>query len=212
MAHALISHARCITTANLGIAVFAFPVAILWKSRINLRQKLGLTVLFSLVFVTIAITLKGQEQEVTFTWFWFYTEFSVAIIIACILSFRSLFVHQENKAQGRMREQQRLEQAQEIRKGWRLRARQFHDSLITTCKNLEGWSDSDASTVSVFGLPKPQSGMMTVDFEDDANWTRGIQNTEAHVLVERSVSVQSLIRRPAEMHVRGGAVDRDGLH
>jgi len=73
--------------------VVGFPVAILWKSRIDMRKKIILTFTFGLVFVTIAITIvrgsvfhrvysangtgEAKEQSLTFTWFWFYCEFSV---------------------------------------------------------------------------------------------------------------------------------------
>lgn len=223
-------------------SVFILPVSILWKSHITLRQKFGLTVLFGLVFFTIAVTIvrgsiftdvysiigtkEAQEEQVSFAWFWFYIEFSVgkstftinpflcaerrerviilcheAILVGCILSFRSLFVYREKKMRDRMREQQKHAEAQRLRvPGWRLRARRFQDSLVTTCKSLEGWSDSEASTLTMFGLPKPASGLMTVDFEDDTNWAAGTTEPEAHILVQRSVSVQSLVRRPEEVH------------
>lgn len=57
-----------------------------------MRKKLILTFVFSLVFLTIVITIvrgavfhstyaslptKAKMQSATFTWFWFYCEFSV---------------------------------------------------------------------------------------------------------------------------------------
>lgn len=73
------------------LAVIAFPVAILWRSRISTRKKLVLTFIFSLAFLTIAITIvRGSvfhstrataavawTKRATFIWFWYYCEFSV---------------------------------------------------------------------------------------------------------------------------------------
>lgn len=67
---------------------------VLWGSRIGMQKKLILTFIFSLVFLTIAITIvrgsifhgvysstsgQAQMQSATFTWFWFYCEFSVGM-------------------------------------------------------------------------------------------------------------------------------------
>ncbi|KAF4636503.1 hypothetical protein G7Y89_g1573 [Cudoniella acicularis] len=192
------------------ILIIGFPVAILWKSRISMRKKLILTFIFSLVFITIAITIvrgsvfhkvynaagseHAQMQSATFTWFWFYCEFTVAFIVACIVSFRTLFVQRENISSARAQEQQQREEACQsaIRKGWRARMHRLHDSVLDTCKSLEGWSGSEAETLAMRGLPGVASGLMTVDFNDDTNWSRtatedGVNKNS----VERPVSVQS---------------------
>ncbi|KAI0184115.1 hypothetical protein EV127DRAFT_399380 [Xylaria flabelliformis] len=222
-------NARLISSSAIDaitdILVFMFPVIILWRSRVNLRQKLILTIIFSLVFFTIAVTIvrgtifttvyssagteNGKEVELSFAWFWYYIEFSVAIIIACALSFRSLFVRKDQKLQERRQEERQQQAARPRITGWRLRARNMHDSLITTCKDLEGWSDTESPPSLMFGLPQPASGLMTVNFEDDANWARGTPGTEAHIMVDRTVSVQSLLQRPTEAHDRGREVLHD---
>lgn len=60
-----------------------------------MRQKLILSLVFSLVFFTIAITIvrgsvfhdeysgNGKIQSATFTWFWFYCGFSVGMFHPC---------------------------------------------------------------------------------------------------------------------------------
>ncbi|KAK7724680.1 hypothetical protein SLS63_008517 [Diaporthe eres] len=192
-----------IPLTRIPLAVIVFPVAILWRSRIGMRKKLILTFVFSLVFLTIAITIvRGsvfhstytdtgadtKTQSATFTWFWFYCEFSV-------VSFRTLFVQRNNKASDEHREKLRREAAYQsaMRRGWRAKARQFHDSLLDTCRSLEDWSGSDES-LGLRGLPGVPSGLMTVDFNDDDNWSRGVKS---------SVSIHSVLKTPDTAHVYG---------
>lgn len=171
--------------------VVLFPVWILWGSGISLRKKIALTFVFSLVWLTIAITIvrgsifhqqyamshadgaPAQMQSPTFTWFWFYMEFSVAFIIACIVSFRSLFVQRAKKSTAPREEQRRREAAyRSAIRGWRARRQKLYDSVLDTCRELEGWSGSDAETLNMRGLPTVPSGLMTVDFHDDGNWQK----------------------------------------
>lgn len=88
---------------NHDCKVIGFPVAILWNTKISRKKKLILTILFCLVFFTIAITIVrgsifhsiydannkklGQLQSTTFTWFWFYTEFSAGMLRAVAMNF-----------------------------------------------------------------------------------------------------------------------------
>jgi len=119
---------------------------------------------------------RVTTQSPTFIWFWFYVEFSVAFIIACVVSFRTLFVQKSKKKQDALRQQQRREEAYRsaIRRGrgWRNKFQQIQDSMLYTCKELEGWSGSEAETLAMRGLPTVPSGLMTVDFDDDSNWAK----------------------------------------
>ncbi|KAI0121936.1 hypothetical protein F4814DRAFT_407026 [Daldinia grandis] len=205
--------------------IVGFPVAVLWGSRISMKKKLVLTFVFGLVFLTIAITIvrgsifhrayssaseEGQIQSPTFTWFWFYCEYSVAFIIACIVSFRTLFVQRENKNNERIWEQQRREAAHRsaIRrgKGWRAKALHFQDSLLDTCKTLEGWPSNEGETLSMRCLPGVPSGLMTVDFNDGGNWSRTVVNDGIdadRIATGRPVSARSLLKTPdaPQVHV-----------
>ncbi|KAI1630817.1 hypothetical protein F4809DRAFT_235431 [Biscogniauxia mediterranea] len=181
-----------VVDAVSDVLIIGFPVAILWSSRISMRKKLVLTFIFCLVFLTISITIVrgsifhsvysadssevGQIQSPTFTWFWFYIEFSVAYIIACMVSFRTLFVQQERNSEKRIQIEQQLAAARQeaAQGGWHRRARHMYDSVLDTLKSLEG-SPSDRSGVSDrSGLPIVPSGLMTVDFNDDANWGKAL--------------------------------------
>ncbi|KAK9425269.1 putative Integral membrane protein [Seiridium unicorne] len=203
--------------------IIGLPVAILWKSRISNRKKLILTFIFCLVFLTIAITIvrgsvfhqvynsatstgKGQMQSATFTWFWFYCEFSVA----CIVSFRTLFVQRGNQVVDRVQEQRIREAAYKsaMRRGLRARARQLHDSVLETCKTLEGWSGSNAESLKMRGLPGVPTGLMTVDFGDDANWRKAVtmdDTSYTNISGERSESVQSVPDTLDATHAPGTA-------
>lgn len=80
-----------------------------------------------------------------------------------------------------------------MRRGWRARARQLHDSMLETCKTLEDYSDSD-ETLGMRSLPGVPSGLMTVDFNDDDNWSRGATRDGTMVAkssAEESVSAHS---------------------
>ncbi|KAL1862628.1 hypothetical protein Daus18300_008426 [Diaporthe australafricana] len=83
---------KAVQLTRATLKVIGFPVAILWRSQISIPKKLLLTFVFSLVFLTIAITIvrgsvfhstysataaDAKMQSATFTWFWFYCEFSV---------------------------------------------------------------------------------------------------------------------------------------
>jgi hypothetical protein len=99
---------------------------------------------------------------------------SLAFLIACIVSFRTLFVQRNKKIQDEHQKHLLREAARQsaMRRGWRARARQLHESVLETCKTLEGWSDSDEA-LRMRSLPGVPSGLMTVDFNDDDNWSRG---------------------------------------
>lgn len=80
--------------------VLTFPIAIVWKVRINRRQKFGLgtTLCLSVVMIIIAvirisgIRLEGGEVDIVWLAFWQQQECSIAIIMVSLTAFRSLFV------------------------------------------------------------------------------------------------------------------------
>ncbi|KAK3291994.1 uncharacterized protein B0H64DRAFT_435706 [Chaetomium fimeti] len=188
-----------VADALSDVLILCLPVWILWGSGISMRKKLALTFVFSLAWLTIAITIvrgsifhqqysmagsgETQMQSATFTWFWFYMEFSVAFLIACIVSFRSLFVQRGRKESAQREEQERREAAYRSAmrrgRGWRAKWQQLNESVLDKCRTLEGWSASDADTLygNPHGLPTVPSGLMTVDFHDDANWKKTTRGT-----------------------------------
>lgn len=92
-----ITTAMDITTDALVVSI---PIILLWRVRINLRQKIGLSVLLclSLVMAVIAIArmsginLKSGVVDIVWLAFWQQQESSIAVIMISISAFRSLFV------------------------------------------------------------------------------------------------------------------------
>ena len=83
------------------ILVLSFPIALLWKVRINLRQKLGLALILclSIVMVIIAlvriagINLAGGNVNIVWLAFWMQQECSISVIMVSSAAFRSFFVN-----------------------------------------------------------------------------------------------------------------------
>ena len=82
------------------ILVVSFPVALLWKVRINAYQKFGLAVslCLSLVMAVIAIVrisgikLAGGAVDIVWIAFWQQQECSIAVIMVSVSAFRTLFI------------------------------------------------------------------------------------------------------------------------
>lgn len=96
-----------------------------------------------------------------------------AYVIACVVSFRSLFVRQA-------------------------RLRQLHGSILETYKTLEDWTDSETETNK---LPDIPSGLMTVGFNDDSKWMKDSFGTKMPYH-ESHASVQGLVEGPEEVDMR----------
>ncbi|KAK2596589.1 hypothetical protein N8I77_013470 [Diaporthe amygdali] len=168
----------------LCTAVIAFPVWILWGVRISLRKKIALGAIFSLVgFTIVATVLRGALLSEVFTattagktfnipwvWFWFHIEFCTAFIVACLVSFRSLFVHREQSS-GAARRAAAVQRRPSNYNPYpgssgrtpqgsgnasrgnlgRVRGRMklFQDSVLDTCRTLEGVLDDGTTLVEL---------------------------------------------------------------
>lgn len=176
--------------------IIGFPVWILWGVRISMRKKLALGAIFSLVgFTIVATVLRGALLSEVFTdttagktfnipwvWFWFHIEFCTAFIVACLVSFRSLFVHREQNS-GAARRAAAVQRRpsnynpypssgrtpQDSGNGsrgnlGRLRGRikLFQDSVLDTCRTLEGVLD-DGTTLVEMSQRSTQLGPVTED-------------------------------------------------
>ncbi|PSR75188.1 hypothetical protein BD289DRAFT_448016 [Coniella lustricola] len=92
--------------------IIAFPIWILWGVRITTRKKVALGAIFSLVGLTIVATIlrgailtsvfeqsaAGSTINIPWIWFWFHIELCISVIVACLVSFRSLFMHNREQA------------------------------------------------------------------------------------------------------------------
>ncbi|CAN8104912.1 unnamed protein product [Discula destructiva] len=151
----------------------AFPIMILWPTKLRLTQKILLSCFFSLTLVVVGVTLvrgsifgaqfyKSMSQITVkfmdFIWmlFWYWVEFSVAFIIASLVSFRSLFTNREQKHRDERYERyvqgaphqttaeasekaRRQYQSVEISRG---KLDNFYDSVLETVRDWEG-AESD---------------------------------------------------------------------
>ncbi|KUI64270.1 hypothetical protein VM1G_11073 [Cytospora mali] len=167
--------------------IIGFLVWILWGVRISLRKKIALGAIFSLVgFTVVATILRGallsevfeQTEEggktfnIPWVWFWFHVELCIAFIVACLVSFRSLFVHREQQPSAALRAaamQRRRSHyhpypaavgdsgtlqgsgngSRKTLVGFRARISLFQDSVLDTCRTLEGVFDDEVTLVDM---------------------------------------------------------------
>lgn len=94
-----------------------------------------------------------------------------AFIIACIVSFRTLFIHKEQQQSDAKNEENKHQQVadqMQRRKSFLKRMHRLRDSVLDTCRTWEGtWNGSDMSLLRTFRLPQPPSARLSVDFSSD---------------------------------------------
>lgn len=118
------------------LAVVSIPIVILRKSQMKPRQQLGLGIFLclSVIMTVIAIVRIGGYRidgiglggKIDSTWalFWLYLEACVAVIMASITAFRSLFIHGSSKTIDRNKNQNPIDAIRErisrraVRCGW----------------------------------------------------------------------------------------------
>ncbi|KAI0435978.1 hypothetical protein F4803DRAFT_557459 [Xylaria telfairii] len=164
--------------------IIAFPAMIIWRTKMNWRQKATISAVFLLVGFTIAVTIvrvslfgevynelqKNDRKVVDTTWilFWLYVEYLVSFIINCIISFRSLWVNQKEKANEKAlkRNNQRLIiRDRQVNRAPNSKWKMFQQNVLDTLADLEDTTLERNS--SGFIELEPPSGNMTVDF---SNW------------------------------------------
>ena len=91
----------CFLPANR--LVTTIPFVILWQVRIPLTKKLALTGIFSLVVITmlfaiLRVTLISKltkQPDTSWSYMWNSIEQNIAIVVACLASFRALFTQDQ---------------------------------------------------------------------------------------------------------------------
>ncbi|KAI0178102.1 hypothetical protein BJ166DRAFT_508847 [Pestalotiopsis sp. NC0098] len=162
--------------------IICFPLYIIWRTTLNLRQKLLLTSVFFLVGLTISVTIirgsifggmyessKSAHVVVdqTLLLAWVMAEYVVSFIIACIISFRSLWVSRTYRAKNQKLEKENrkcvgrnkeCDPQERKRSKWQ----RIEDSLLKSCVELEGrdivWNGSELIKLEV------PSSSLAVDF------------------------------------------------
>lgn len=96
-------YANCALDIISDFLIISIPVLILWNTRVPLRRKLVLILIFSATMVVMVVSVirvtvvqsEHQSAEIAWLFFWSYVEVGTAIMISCVASFRQLFVAQE---------------------------------------------------------------------------------------------------------------------
>ncbi|CAI6332904.1 unnamed protein product [Periconia digitata] len=146
------------------LVLIAFPIMIIWNTGLDWRQKLMLSSIFLLVGFTIAVTVvrgtifggdfksvtKVDREVMDSSWmlFWWYIEYVVSFVIACLVSFRSLWSSQEERSRKRRVEAERQRMIMEIREragqsnsnenSQRTKWQKMSDGLLFTFAHMEG--------------------------------------------------------------------------
>ncbi|KAI1459619.1 hypothetical protein F4805DRAFT_419641 [Annulohypoxylon moriforme] len=173
------------------VMIICFPVYVLWNVRIDVRNKIVLTALFSLVVFTILISIiRGsvfggvnirhldkvdiEPVNLAWVWFWLSIEYIISFIVACFISFRCLFTQMESdtsirdvRTPGWHHRNLPLHRPQP--KGFREKVRNFRNSMRDTLMTLEGFTRVDSE---VFVLPTPPAGSLSLNFEEDEELNR----------------------------------------
>ncbi|KNG86927.1 hypothetical protein ANOM_005366 [Aspergillus nomiae NRRL 13137] len=97
--------ANCVGDIVTDILILSIPILILWNTRISLRKKLILFGIFSATILVMAVAIirvvvnnsLNSSVDIGWLYFWSFVEMGTGIIIACIASFRQLFVSSQNQ-------------------------------------------------------------------------------------------------------------------
>ncbi|KAI9664062.1 MAG: hypothetical protein M1821_007553 [Bathelium mastoideum] len=98
-------YANCVADVVSDILIISIPVLLLWNVRIPPRQKLILMAIFSVTVVVMVFSIvrvavvANSKKNVDISWLylWSNIEVTVAIIIACVASFRQLFTQSQQQ-------------------------------------------------------------------------------------------------------------------
>ncbi|CAD6580171.1 MAG: hypothetical protein ASARMPRED_009375 [Alectoria sarmentosa] len=90
----------CATDITTEVMILIIPVIGLWKVQISFKKKLALLGIFCLTVITILFAViriavmpnKTSTADITWLCFWAHIETGAAVIVACLASFRQLFV------------------------------------------------------------------------------------------------------------------------
>ncbi|KAI1413212.1 hypothetical protein F5Y13DRAFT_189575 [Hypoxylon sp. FL1857] len=193
-----ISHiAECNTAANVGhvytdykvavsldvicdAIIICFPIAITWRTKMSLRQKLMLSSIFLLVSFTIGVTVvrgsifsgvykdlrkvDGKVIDISWMLFWLYIEYIVSFIIACLISFRSLWMNRKQKVNDDLVElerQQHIAMGRQAAESPRSKWQVFQQEVLDIFTELEGTNVERNNTATIQAEATP--GIMTID-------------------------------------------------
>ncbi|KAF2705459.1 hypothetical protein K504DRAFT_414361 [Pleomassaria siparia CBS 279.74] len=97
---------NCVLDVFTDCLIMSIPFNILWRVRLSPQQRIALSGIFSLVLITIifaivraAITTVGVTNQMDPIWMYLWTniELNVAIIVACVAPYHSLFLRNQTQ-------------------------------------------------------------------------------------------------------------------
>lgn len=97
------------STASDLISVIILPISIVARVKVSRRQKLGLFAVMSLGVFIIAVAIarvvvtdtQGLHPEISWLALWSVVESSVAVLVCCLASFKTMFKSQQVGSQSR---------------------------------------------------------------------------------------------------------------
>lgn len=96
---------NCAADVVTDYMIMAIPIGLLWTVQMSLRKKLALMGIFSLAVITTifaivritSVSKTTHHVDASWLYMWNSIEVSVAIIVACLASFRSLFTDRKTR-------------------------------------------------------------------------------------------------------------------
>lgn len=178
--------ATCAIDIITDAIIILVPLNMLWRVQISLRRKLGLAGIFSLtVFIMIIAIIRvtvmyGHRAQADGTWLWTWSsiEVTVAIIVACLASFRALFIQQDRS--------QRIPEVKGVSDRTKL-----HGNKTKSFVAL--WVIEKTSTI-ISSLNK-----WSRPVNDDASPDQNLATSSEVVHVQRDFDVVSNVKRPCEV-------------
>ncbi|CAG8975094.1 hypothetical protein HYALB_00008934 [Hymenoscyphus albidus] len=165
--------------------IISMPISMLWRVRMTIKRKLQLGGIFCLVILTIVVAIvriaivssaagsnANKQVEVTSHFIWHHIEASVAVLVACLASFRTLFAAKERERDAEQREQRERAgrpAGPKARVLW-ARAKYIQDSLFSTTPTVNGTTKLDSHTSDGMDYPlRSVNGNKSYDTEHTLN-------------------------------------------
>ncbi|MCJ1271129.1 hypothetical protein MMC22_011028 [Lobaria immixta] len=98
---------NCAWDVLTDFTIMLIPISILWGTQMEFRRKLALMFIFSLVIITVVFSILRtstvasltRQPDPSWLYMWSAIEATVAIVVSCLASFRSLFLQQDIRSQ-----------------------------------------------------------------------------------------------------------------
>ncbi|CAD6588374.1 MAG: hypothetical protein ASARMPRED_003539 [Alectoria sarmentosa] len=162
--HRVPIHLRIVTvldTTTDGLIIL-MSTNLLWNASIEIRKKLALTGIFSLTIfiigvaiIRVVLTTSGSGLDLTWLLLWSGLEMTVAILVACLASFRILYTSSERSRRSALIDDQSNKTAERLDNGpgIPLNARVMSSTRIIASENTHHKRQTSAATFEEAILP-----------------------------------------------------------